>query len=534
MPLRLLVILVTLAAFSQALWSGFVWDDNLLILENRLTGTLASIPRFFAMDLWDATPTHHEAPYYRPLMLVDLTLDRVIFGLSPLAHHAHSLLWHLLAVALTGELLRRLLDDARAVAAGTLLFALHPVQIEPVVFISSRNDPMAVVFLLGALLLLARDSPTTRQLLGGAACVLAAALCKESVLLAPGILAAVEWARSGRPGGLRAHLAVLTGLAVYGVMRALAGVGLPARADLDHLTAALLPVLAHYAQRILVPADAIPGMHLAWPVAVPWLALGVGLALCGVLIAAGRRPAAAGLALAALTLAPAVAAIAHVGAVPDRYLYLPMLGVSLAVAAALGPRLSGGGLGAGLLLGVATVLALPVWRDDRTLWSAAWERWPSAYTAGSLAKVLDDLGELDAAADLYERATSPPRVLEESCYNVTAAHLRRSDPASVVRAGEAARQAGCTDSPELLGPLSVGYLLLCQTDRAEEIAAGIGADPTGMAVVVRAAVGLTRGDEGPLREAIAAHPEADPAPLSAQARGLAARCATDAPPPPPG
>jgi hypothetical protein len=527
--LRLLVLLVVVVVFSQALWFGFVWDDNLLILENGLTGSLASIPQFFTMDLWASTPTHNDAPYYRPLMLVDLTLDRVLFGLSPLAHHAHSLLWHLVAVGLAGALLSRLVSDARAVAAGTLLFAIHPVQIEPVVFIAARNDPMAVVFLLSALLLLTRDAPGPRQLLGGAGCVLAAALCKESVLFTPVILAAVEWARTGRPGTLRAHLAVLSGLLVYGVMRAAAGVGLPARADADHLIAAVPPVLAHYAERILVPLDAAPGMHLAWPVAVPWLALLAGAALCGALLWFGRRTAAAGITLAGLTLAPAIAAIASVGAVPDRYLYLPMLGLSLAVAASLRGRMATPGLGLGLLLSVASVRALPVWQDDPTLWSAAYERWPSAYTAGILAKVLDDLGELDEAADLYEIATSPPRVFEESCYNVTGIHLRRSDPDRIVSAGEAARQAGCTDSPELLGPLAVGYLLRCQPQRAEDIAGGIEADPTGMAVVVRSAAGLIRGDEGPLQAAIAAHPESDPAALSAQARGLADRCATDAP-----
>ncbi|MDG1481021.1 MAG: hypothetical protein P8R54_15630 [Myxococcota bacterium] len=534
MSLRLLVLLVVLLVFSQALWFDFVWDDNLLILENRLTATLSSIPQFFGMDLWSGTPSEHDAPYYRPLVLMDFTLDRVLFGLSPLAHHAHSLLWHFAAVGLAGALLSRLVDDARAVAAGTLLFAVHPVQIEPVVFVAARNDPMAVVFLLSALLLLARDTPGPRHLLGGAVCVLAAALCKESVLLAPAILAGVEWARTGRPGGLRAHLAVAAGIAVYAIMRVSAGVVLPPRADLDHITAALLPVLAHYAHRILVPLDAVPGMHLAWPAAVPWLALIVGVGLAALLVWAGRRVAAAGILLSCLTLAPAIAAIASVGSVPDRYLYLPLLGISLAVAAASRGRRSEVALGLGLLLAVSSASAMSVWQDDESLWRAAYDRWPSAHTAGSLAKVLEDLGMLDRAAVLYEEATSPPRVLQESCYNVTLIHLRRDDPASIVRAGEAARQAGCLDSPELLGPLSVGYLLQCQLDAAEQTAALIGADPTGMAVVVRAAVGLARGDEAPLLSAIAAHPEADPTSLSGQARGLAERCSTGALPPPPG
>ena len=533
----MLVMLMTIIVFLQALWFGFVWDDNLLILENPLTGDLTNIPRFFSMDLWAATPTDHDAPYYRPIVLVDFTLDRVFFGLSPFVHHLHSLLWHLAAVWLSGGLLGRLIADERAVAAGMALFAIHPVQVESVVFISARNDPMAAAFMLGALLLLARDDLTSKHLLGGGMCMLAAALCKESVLLAPLLLAAVEWARTGRPGSARAHLAVGTGILAYGGMRVLARVELPPGADFDHLTAALLPVLAHYSERFLLPFDAIPGMHLAWPVPIPFGALGSGVVLCAGLVVFGRRKAAAGVVIAGLTLAPAIAAIAHSGAVPDRYLYFPLLGIGLALAAALGERLWGLGMGLGLLLAGLSIRALPVWQDDLTLWSAAWERWPSAYTAGSLAKVLDDLGRLDEAAVMYERATSPPRPLEESCYNITRIHFKRGDAASIKRAGEAARQAGCPDTPELLAPLAYAYFLLCEPAEARQIAERVGSDPTGMAVVVRVAEGLLRGDEAPLQQAIAANPNSDPAGLIAQARRLVldvSDCSTDEPLPPPG
>ena len=73
-----------LIAFFPVVGFGFVWDDNSLILGNHLTGSFSNIHRFFSVDLWEST-TRTDSPsgYYRPLMLLDLTLDRALFGLDP-------------------------------------------------------------------------------------------------------------------------------------------------------------------------------------------------------------------------------------------------------------------------------------------------------------------------------------------------------------------------------------------------------------------------------------------------------------------
>ena len=99
LALPLLLLAVALAYWG--IWTaGFVWDDAGLVVQNRLTGDLSNLPRFFAMDLWDGSPVDQGVSgYYRPLMLVSLALDRAIVGFEPGFYHLHSLAWHLLAVA---------------------------------------------------------------------------------------------------------------------------------------------------------------------------------------------------------------------------------------------------------------------------------------------------------------------------------------------------------------------------------------------------------------------------------------------------
>ncbi|NOY25106.1 MAG: hypothetical protein GXP62_04450, partial [Oligoflexia bacterium] len=247
----LAILLLVLAAYLPLLGAGYVWDDQDLILKNTAITSLSNWPQLFSQDLWAGTPLAGDGSgFYRPLVALSLAFDHALAPGSAAFAHAHSLAWHLLACLLLWCLLRRSVGVVGA-AAGLPLFALHPVQTEAVAWISARNDPMAAALLFGALLLLDRDRPSPGALLGGAVLLLAALLAKESALLAPAMLALVAVARTGRPGRLRSHLAVLLALCIYAALRTWAGVALPPRADLLHIEAAAPPALAHFAQDVL-------------------------------------------------------------------------------------------------------------------------------------------------------------------------------------------------------------------------------------------------------------------------------------------
>ncbi len=112
-----LLLIVTVLLFAPLSMADFLWDDQILVTENLLTGDWHNLPEFFRIGLWESTPiAETDSAYYRPMMLVDLWLDRQLFGLSPLAHHLHSLAWHLLCTWLLWRLLLLLAPGNRRAA----------------------------------------------------------------------------------------------------------------------------------------------------------------------------------------------------------------------------------------------------------------------------------------------------------------------------------------------------------------------------------------------------------------------------------
>ena len=478
--LPLLLPAAVLAVYLPGVSADFVFDDQVLVLKNGLTDSLSRVPEMFRVGLWESVPglAGEGKEYYRPLMLVSLAVDRAIGGFSPVVAHLQSIGWHLAAVALLYRLLLRLTEDRSAAVAGAALFALHPVQVEAVQWISARNDPMAAVFLLLSLGWLSEGERPAWK----------------SALLSPLLLAVLCQARGRGWGDRWAYLSLLVATGVYAGLRAMAGAISP-EIPFQRLPGALGLIGSIYAERLLWTPGLPPIVNLAWAPAAPWWAFVALIALLGAALTLGRRLALLGLLLAGLTWEPA-----------SRYLYLPLVGLGLTLAASLKERRGSTVIAAALLvlLTAASAALLPRWRDDETLWTTTLQMWPSPYAHGAYAKVLEGRGELDRAAEHYRAATAPPRPYEHSCFNITAIHLKRGDPASAVRDGEAALAAGCAPSPELLGPLSLAQAATGDWQGAERSAAQVGADPTGTAVLVRVSAAARRGDFAPFDAAAGA------------------------------
>ena len=149
-----LLLVVTTIAFARLWGVEFSWDDEALVVDNRVTGSLANFGEFFTRDLWGTTQLEWlKSGYYRPLMLLSLAVDRAIFGLDSTTAHVHSLLWHLGAVAALWAVLRKLASP-RGALLGAAFFAVHPLQAEVLALVAARNDSMAAALSLLALWLL--------------------------------------------------------------------------------------------------------------------------------------------------------------------------------------------------------------------------------------------------------------------------------------------------------------------------------------------------------------------------------------------
>src|SRR5208283_4988887 len=366
--------LVTFVLYSGSLSFEFVWDDWPQIVNNPIIRTWSNLPRAFTSDLWYHVARHQV--YYRPLFVAWSMLNYSLFGLRPWGWHQAAVLLHVGAVVSVFWLVRRLGLEYWTAALATLIFALHPIHIEPVTWISAASDTMVTMFaaLAFAGFLNGRDlerNPESKKRvawwIASLALLACALLTKEMAVIFPALVGIYAWLHPGRekasPGrrilaaALEATPYAVVTLA-YALLRKHALLHTTGQFDPDHGmmdVARTLPlVLSTYLRQLLVPVgmtglyytpyvtsdvtNYVTGAILS-QVVVPLLVLGA--ALVG-LWYWNRREGASTVAFAGLWLMVGLAPALYLrnfgngDFVRDRYMYLPSIG--FAILAAMGLR----------------------------------------------------------------------------------------------------------------------------------------------------------------------------------------------------
>ncbi|MDP6838699.1 MAG: tetratricopeptide repeat protein [Planctomycetota bacterium] len=409
--------------FGRALGGELVYDDLLLIGANPALTSLGRIPEAFSSAYWDflEPAAANGIGYWRPLTAVALTLTHALGEGGVTAFHGLSLILHAISALLLWRLavaffaLRPLPAsftsgaNAPQVFPGggllpllaALIFALHPVQVESVAWISAVNGPLSGA--LGLAMLLAhlawRRSGTQGIPYLPALCFAAALLAKEQALALPLVLVALDYAtttegESARSRLARTYLPLLAILALYYCARCL--VFASPLAGFDRLT-------SHFGlgtQRLLELRFELFGGFLgllAWPFDLnlfrpfrPVIPAGDGTWLAALLACAAwllafltarrrrARTSAGLLLLLPAALAPVIIAVNSVGQFPlsERFLYLAVAGLALLVtdfaARHLPRRLALALLSfVALACGLRSHLRLPAWENEEALFRAA-------------------------------------------------------------------------------------------------------------------------------------------------------------------
>ncbi len=511
---------------AGALSAGFVWDDAGLVLRNSDLERpfLEAVSRAFTGDLWAGTG---EPPsgYYRPLMLISLAVDRAVAGRSAEWAHAHNLLWHLAATALVVRLAQQIRAGAGAWAAG-LLFGLHPAQAEAVIWVAARNDLMAAALGLGALGAAAAGRPVRAF-----AWAALAGLSKESVLLLPGLLLCFDHAR-GRRSSAPAYGAILSAVALSLGLRVAVGVGgatWPPPEGWALLLGSAPELVGELGGLLILPWPLSVGRALEYLDRQPALVAAVGAggaALGGAgLLLRGGPAGRAGLAWAALAFLPALISLADKGWLGERYLYLPMAGLGLALAPQIGRRAAPVLVVLAIGGGALTQLRARDWSDDLRLWGAAWAVDPSPFVADALGRTLRLRGEAEAALPWFVTALDDPQPFAPACPQVVSAALDAGRPVLAAQLGHWAATRGCS-GPGFSGLRAEALAASGEWAAAEVLLPAAAGDPVGRGQVVQAALWARAGD--PRFEAAAAA-WTGPTPLAEQVRGLRVR-AGDLPP----
>lgn len=416
------VFAVTLLAYLPALTGGFIWDDAGHITRPDLR-SLAGLGR-----IWFEIGATQQ---YYPLLHSAFWLEHRLWGDATLGYHLLNVLLHASAACLFGAVLRRLAVPGAALA--TLLFALHPVGVESVAWISEQKNTLSLVFYLGAALAYLQFDTTRRPrafILASGLFVLAL-LTKTVTATLPAALLVVFWWRRGRLDWRRDVLPLVpwfvlgavSGLVTAHFERVLIGAQ-GADFDLTLVERGLLAgrVFWFYLGKLAWPADLMfvyPRWTVDPSVAGQWLFLVAALLLPGLLIwRRWRGPLAAALlfggalfpVLGFFNVFPFVFSY-----VADHFQYLaslPFHALVAAGAATLASRwsLPGQRWGAAGALAVLAVLGTLSWRqcgmyrDATTLYETTLRQNPDAWLAAhNLAIIYTATGHPEKALPLAEK-----------------------------------------------------------------------------------------------------------------------------------
>lgn len=193
LTLLCVLCLVGVFLYGKSTLNGFVWDDPLQITNNQYIQSLSFIPRLFLGSTFGISGTPLLLGlYYKPLMPVVFSLIHSLWQLNPFGYHFFDLLLHIINAILLYFFFKKILEiqsmkSAKSIAwVVSLIFLIHPANVESVAYISSTQELLYVFFLLLSTLLTiqycSKQSLLTFCIIQ--LCFFASLLSKESGILA--------------------------------------------------------------------------------------------------------------------------------------------------------------------------------------------------------------------------------------------------------------------------------------------------------------------------------------------------------------
>lgn len=392
-------------AYAPALAGGLVFDDLVLYAGNGYFTDPASFGALVGPSYWASGELT-----WRPVATFAHLCDTVPIGApSPALAHGVNVALHALAAALVAALAHALVGGFAAPLAAGLAMAWHPGPSEAVIVVTYREDLLAACGMLGAALLALsvwRGRRSGWSAAGSLACGALALGAKETALCLAPLLAALAW-HAARAGCGRRVAALVGGHALLAVAYAALRFGPlrhPEEADAAFpLPPGLVPRLATGLRvlgedlRLLgmpwsLSADPWPPTVASlWDVRLAWPLVLVGSVVAAIVALRRLRLVAGGLLAMLWLLAPTLpwSGIANLRA--DRFVYLPLAAVAIALAGgwrAVAVRwpdrrrwLAAGGAALALAALLRLESRIPDFADDVRLWAATLAADPTSVRA---------------------------------------------------------------------------------------------------------------------------------------------------------
>lgn len=448
------LLLITFFLYSQTAVFDFInLDDPDFITENAHvnTGLTAENIR------WALTTGYIN---WQPLVYLSHMAVVSAFGMDPAAHHLANAVLHALNAVLVFVFFRRMNLSLWPSAVAAVLFAVHPLRVESVAWVTERKDVLSAFFWLLTMLAYLRyaEAPKdrTRYLLV-VGCFLLGLMAKPILVTLPVVLLILDYwpLRRLDAGNARAliieklPLALLAGVVAVSTILTQQSAG--AMATLQDLSlgmrlANVVRSYAIYIWKTAWPAD----LAVIYPFPdrfSPAEIIGAAAVLAAISYGAWRCRQTSPMWLAAwvwylVVLAPTIGFI-QVGPQPyaDRYTYLPSIlplaALALAAEARIGARmLRLAGAGLAFVLFVVSWPQIGVWRNDLTLYRHSISAAPGAMLVYlNLGVALEKLGKFNEAIVHYQEAQK----------------FNENEPAPYLNTGLALMQSG--RAPQAIAPL---------------------------------------------------------------------------------
>ena len=432
-----LIVLLVFLAYLPALRGGFIWDDDEYVTNNPLLSAPDGLRR-----IWFSTDSPSQ---YFPLTYTVFRIERSLWGLNPAGYHGINILLHAINALLVWRLLKRLSVPGAWLAGA--LFALHPVQVESVAWITELKSVLSLFFILLTLFcwieFVGEGSRRFRYWLALGFYALAL-FSKTTACTLPATLLLILWLKTKpidwrRLAQVVPFLAIGLGMGLVTVWWERFHQGTQGKLfSMGWLERILVAshALWFYAGKLFWPVNLTFSYPLwaiepAQPSAYGWLVMGIGL---GAAIYFTRRFVGRSVAMATLfyvaTLSPLIGFVMlytfRYTFVADHYQYVASIGLIALAAAGITiafktkPFLKLTCCGALLLtLGILTWRQAGIYRNLETLWRDTLAKNPDCWIAhNNLGVLLRNQGRIEEAMEHYHKAIQLNPNYSESLNNL--------------------------------------------------------------------------------------------------------------------
>jgi Flp pilus assembly protein TadD len=488
------LVSLTLLAYLPALSAGYIWDDGAYVQYNSTLRSLDGL-----RQIWFELGATQD---YYPATFTTFWLEYQLWGVVPAGYHLSNVLLHALNAVLLANLLTRLRVPGAWFAAA--IFALHPVHVESVAWITERKNVLSGLFFLLSLYAylisagIPAEKPSTSErrwyYAASLCCFLLAMLSKTVTVTLPFVLPVIVWWQRGKfswrdLAQIVPYLALA--LPIFGASTLsganFGGAGVPiAGAEHELWNHTLLErfliagrVIWFYAGKLLLPWElsfVYPRWEIDrsvwWQYLFPLTAFSVPIGFLLMSRRWGRGPAAAVL-FFGLTLGPASGFFnfyfQRYSFVADHLQYLAstgLIGLTAAIGAAVLQRVSsqirmlvqGAAAVVLLLLGLLTFQQCLAYQDLESLWEDTLRKNPNCEMAHTnLGLLLREQNRLDEALAHFQKSRElAPR--DANIYNnLGTVLLARGDVSAAIEQFQHALQLD-PQFAEAISNLGLAYL----------------------------------------------------------------------------